>query len=121
MFETADLQPRKLPVSDVLLERQEQITQLIQHWEPTLEEQILAENFYLDRSREKRMAAIQEVLEKAGPVKAVGDMHPINQLRGRYTLQTENGKVNIFFTLTPEKYPKVQRLDVSFEPNEPDA
>ncbi|MAU16379.1 MAG: serine hydrolase [Muricauda sp.] len=121
LFETADLQPRKLPASDVLLERQEQLTQLIQNWEPTLEEQILAENFYLDRSREKRRAAIQEVLEKAGAIEAVGDLHPINQLRGRYTLQAENGKVNIFFTLTPEKYPKVQRLDVAFEPNEPDA
>jgi len=51
----------------------------------------------------------------------VGDLHPINQLRGRYTLQAENGEVNIFFTLTPEKYPKVQRLDVAFEPNEPDV
>lgn len=121
LFETADLQPRKLPASDVLLERQEQITQLIQQWEPALEEQLLAENFYLDRSREKRRAAIQEVLEKAGTIEAVGDMQPINQLRGRYTLQAENGKVNIFFTLTPEKYPKIQRLDVAFEPNEPDV
>jgi hypothetical protein len=30
-------------------------------------------------------------------------------------MQAEHGAVEIFFTLTPEKIPKVQQLDVSFQ------
>lgn len=115
LFETADLKPRELPVSDILHERQAQIVQLIKKWEPDLEDKILAENFYLDKSREKRMAEIQSVLEKAGFLQEVGVFTPRNQLRGSFQIEAENGVVNIFFTLSPEKYPKVQRLDVSFQ------
>jgi hypothetical protein len=32
-------------------------------------------------------------------------------------LKTENGAIHIFFTLTPEKIPKVQQLNISFQPN----
>jgi len=116
LFETSGInKPRQLPISDFLNERQKQITQLIQNWEPEIESKILAENFYLDRSREDRMAEVQEVLIKAGAIQKIEEMKPSNQLRGSFKLQAENGLINIFFTLTPEKYPKVQQLDVSFK------
>lgn len=118
LFETADLQPRKLPVSDILNERKEQITELIQHWDPELETKIIAENFYLDTSRDRRMKEIQTVLEKAGPILSIEKMNPRNQLRGSFNIQAENGSIDIFFTLTPEKIPKVQALYVSFTATE---
>ena len=116
LFEDANLKPRKLPVSDILLERQEQIIRLIQNWETDLEAKILAENFYLDKSRDKRMKEVQEVLEKAGSIQKAGDFKPEDQLRGSFNIHAENGIINIFFTLTPEKTPKVQQLDISFQP-----
>lgn len=115
LFETAGLKPRKLPASDILLERQEQITELIQHWEPDLEDKILAENFYLDISREDRMAEVHKIFKKVGPIEEVGEMEPENQLRGSYKIQTQHGELKIYFTLTPEKNPKVQQLNVSFQ------
>ncbi|WP_167618066.1 serine hydrolase domain-containing protein [Maribellus sediminis] len=118
LFETADLQPRKLPVSDILLERKEQLTQLIQNWEPELEEKILAENFYLDQSREKRMATVKQIPKKVGIIQEVGELEPENQLRGSFKLHAEHGDVVVFFTLTPEKAAKVQQLDISFKENE---
>ena len=118
LFDSLDLQPRQLPVSDILAERQKQIVELIQTWDLELEANILAENFYMDKSREYRMSEIQEVLNKAGDIQNTNEMEPSNQLRGSYIIQAENGIIDIFFTLTPEKYPKVQRLDVSFEPIE---
>ncbi len=118
LFETIDLQPRQLPVSDILVERKEQIAQLIQAWDTELEAKILAENFYLDKSREYRMKEIQEVFVKAGVIRSMDEVEPLNQLRGNFKLQCENGIVNIYFTLTPEKDPKVQQLDVSFQANE---
>ncbi|MCK3684517.1 serine hydrolase domain-containing protein [Maribellus sp. YY47] len=115
LFETASLKPRKLPASDILLERQEQVTQLIQHWEPDLEDKILAENFYLDISREDRMAEVHKIFKKAGPIEEVGEIEPENQLRGNYTIKAQHGELKIYFTLTPEKNPKVQQLYVSFQ------
>ncbi len=118
LFETIDLQARKLPVSDILLEKQEQLVKLIQAWDKDIEVKILAENFYLDKSREHRMSEIQEILDKAGAIQNIEEMEPVNQLRGSFKLKAENGFIEIFFTLTLEKYPKVQQLDVSYQPNE---
>lgn len=118
IFETLELTPRQLPVSNILAERQEQIAQLIQNWDTELEGKILAENFYLDKSREDRMIEINDVLHKAGSIVNIDEIEPSNQLRGNFKMKAENGVVNIFFTLTPEKYPKVQQLDISFQLNE---
>jgi len=118
LFENSEIKPRQLPISDFLNERQEQVAQLIQKWDPELETKILAENFYMDKSREHRITEVQEVLDKAGAIQKIDEIKPKNQLRGSFKLQTENGFIKVFFTLTPEKYPKVQQLDVSFQPNE---
>jgi CubicO group peptidase (beta-lactamase class C family) len=118
LFKTIGLQPRELPVSAILAERQEQVAQLIQTWDKDLEAEILAENFYLDKSREHRFSEIQHVLAKAGTVLSMDEIKPLNQLRGSFKLKTKNGAIHVLFTLTPEKNPKVQRLIVSFQPNE---
>jgi CubicO group peptidase (beta-lactamase class C family) len=117
LFETTGLQPRELPPSDILVERSEQVVQLIQRWDKDLEAAILAENFYLDRSRDSRISEIQEVLEKAGAIHELKEMKPYNQLRGSFRYDTENGTLDIFFTLTPERTPKVQYLNISFHPD----
>ena len=64
------------------------------------------------------MTEVQEILEKAGSIQSTGKIDPSNQLRGNFKIQAENGTINIFFTLTPEKLPKVQQLDISFQPHE---
>ena len=107
LFETINLLPRQLPVSDVLRKRQGQVAELIQSWDADLEAKILAENFYLDQSREDRMEEAQMVLDKAGSINNIDEIKPSNQLRGRFKMQTDNGVVNVSFTLSPEKYPKV--------------
>lgn len=114
LFETIDLQPRKLPVSSILAERQDQVAELIQNWDSDLEEKILAENFYLDKSREHRMSEIQKVLDKAGTIQSMDKMDPDNQLRGSFKLKAENGDIVVIFTLSPEKNPKVQYLEAFF-------
>jgi len=115
LFETLELTPRELPVSDILIERQKQVADLIQDWGSALESGILAENFYLDKSHEHRKLEISALLEKAGTVQSVGELEPYNQLRGSFDMETENGSLRVFFTLSPENTPKVQRLNVSFQ------
>lgn len=118
LFEKIDLQPRQLPVSDILMKKQKQIMELIQNWNPELEANILAENFYMDQSREFRVSEIQEVFNKFGAILTTNEIEPNNQLRGSFSIEAENGVINIFFTLTPEIQPKVQQLDITFESTE---
>ncbi len=118
LFDNPKITERQLPVSAILKERKEQIVQFIQSWDKDLESKILAKNFYLDTSRNLRMSLIQEALDKAGKIETISEIVPGNQLRGQFKLNAENGIINIYFTLTPEKYPMVQMLNVSFESNE---
>jgi CubicO group peptidase (beta-lactamase class C family) len=115
LIEKAGIKPRELPVSDILKTRQEQVFQMIQTWDEDLEAEILAENFYLDKSRAHRKAEIEEILDNAGEIRNSEDIWALNQLRGGFDVITENGIISVFFTLTPEKDPKVQALYLSFE------
>lgn len=118
LFDTIEIEPRKLPASDILIKRQEQIIQLIQTWDPALEAEILAENFYLDLTRETYVNDMKELMKKAGPIESVGDMEPYNQLRGTFKIQAEKGVLEVYFTLSPEKDPLIQMLDLELLSNE---
>ena len=65
------------------------------------------------------MEAIQKILNEAGTIVTVEKMDPFNQLRGTFNIQTENGVIDLYFTLSPEKNPKVQYLDLIFKPEVP--
>ncbi|MBT8302796.1 MAG: beta-lactamase family protein [Maribacter sp.] len=118
LFEIAELKPRQLPISNILAKRQEQVQQLIQTWDTAIEKEIIAENFYLDESRENRIETFQEIFKQAGEIKKIDAIEPWNQLRGIFNMHTENGTIKVYFSLTPEKKPKVQDLYVAYEPNE---
>ena len=115
LFETLKLEPRRLPVSEILAQRKEQVIGLIQTWNEVPDE-FLAENFYLDFSREYRKKECEEIFSQAGEIKSIAELIPENQLRGTFEFITEKGKIRVFFTLTPEKEAKLQELDLRFEP-----
>jgi CubicO group peptidase (beta-lactamase class C family) len=106
--------PRILPVSNILAQRKDQIMELIESWDPELEKEILADNFYLDKSKEDRMEEVGRILSDAGNIISVGPVIPENQLRGEFILQGESGSVRLHFTLTPERDPKIQEWTLSF-------
>jgi len=108
--------PRTLPVSDILELRKEQVAQLIQHWDPILEKEIVAANLYLDISREKRMEEASVLLNLVGEIVATGPVIPENQLRGAYILQGSKRSLQVYVTLTPEAEPRVQRLTLELLP-----
>ena len=112
IFKKADLQPRILPPSDILLAAQTKVARWLQTNEAGIEEALFAENFFLDFSRDRRIKEYSQALAPIGNVTKVGEMKAINQLRGVFTLTGENGSAEVFFTMSPEKTPKVQQLDV---------
>jgi CubicO group peptidase (beta-lactamase class C family) len=108
--------PRVLPASDILENRKEQVTELIKSWDPLLENKIVAANLYLDIPKEKRMEEAAQLLSKTGEIVSAGPMEPENQLRGNFILIGEKRNLKVYFTLSPEPEPRVQRLTLELEP-----
>ena len=120
LLEHGHLQPRPVPVSSILQTRADQVRELIVSWDPHLSAEIVAENLFLDRSREDWVSMTRETLAKAGAIRSVGPLVPENRLRGKFMLVGESGRVEVGFTLTPENVPKVQALRLTFLPNRAD-
>ncbi len=116
LLEKAGLPRRTLPPSAILATRTAQVAQLVQSWDPALAAAIIAENFFLDTPRDAWIRQSRETLARAGRIRAVGLINPENQLRGTFPLEGETGRVDVFFTLTPEADPRVQELRLTFVP-----
>jgi CubicO group peptidase (beta-lactamase class C family) len=112
LLEKAKLPPRTRPVSPILAQRKQQLAQILADatWDKQLSAEIFAENFFPDRSRADWITQTHTTLAKAGKIKSVGELKPLNQLRGTFPLIGESGRIDVFFTLTPEASPKVQAL-----------
>lgn len=130
LLDSAGLQPRILPPSDLLVSKQYQVNELIRSWVsetktgiPTLsaerEAALVAENLYPDRSREIRMKDFARLFSRAGEILGMEEIIPENQLRGTYDMKTEKGILTIGFTLTPEATPRVQYLEGEFTAKDP--
>jgi CubicO group peptidase (beta-lactamase class C family) len=112
LISLAGLAPRTLPPSEMLSKRKEQLIELLQTWDEKLGAEILAENFYLDRSRESWMRFAREIKDQTGKFIAYEPILPENQLRGTFRIIGEKNVAEVFFTLSPEKDPKIQQLDL---------
>jgi CubicO group peptidase (beta-lactamase class C family) len=112
LIERARLAPREVAVSAILATRQRQVAALIQSWDPALGDAVTADNFFLDRSRTDWIDEARKQLATIGKVTSVGPLKAENQLRGSFPLVGERGTLAVSFTLTPEREPKVQYLDI---------
>ena len=117
LIEHVGLKPRTVGVSSILDQRTKQVAEMITHWDPKLEDEIVADNFFLDKSREDWIILSKEVLDAIGTIQSVGPIIPENQLRGTFQMVGKEGRVNVHFTLTPERVPKVQELNITKVPN----
>ncbi len=108
----ASLNKRQIPASDILATRKEEVAELIQNWDEQLGNEVLAENFYLDQSRNHRMKEVNDILKELGNIQSVGEIQPINQLRGTFVLDGAKKDAEVFFSLSPEQNPKIQAIDM---------
>ncbi len=113
LVERADLGPRPVAVAPILATRQAQVAQLLQSWDASLGGAIAADNFFLDRSRDDWIVHAREKLAPIGNIISVGPLKADNALRGSFPLNGERGTVTVKFTLTPERDPKVQELELT--------
>jgi CubicO group peptidase (beta-lactamase class C family) len=111
----AGLKPITLPASTILKTRQQEIVDIISTW-PDNKMNIFAENFFMDQSLESWKKSSADILNKIGKVVKVNSIDPENQLRGTFVVEGEKGNLEIFFTLTPERNPLIQQLDLTILP-----
>jgi hypothetical protein len=65
----------------------------------------------MDLSRDRWKQEAKKMWDELGNVTSIDAIIPENQLRGRFRIHGEKKDVDIFFTLTPERSPKIQQLD----------
>jgi hypothetical protein len=98
--------------SPALLVAKESVSKLIAHWDQKLADSIVADNFFLDRSAERRAAEMAELAGKHGQCQADPDIQAENRLRGTWLMKCERGWLQVATTLAPTMPPKVQYLSV---------
>jgi CubicO group peptidase (beta-lactamase class C family) len=106
----AGLEPRELPASDILQTRKDQLVSLLPDWEGAERSGIFAENFFMDNRLSDVVERTRQIYDEAGPIEHVGEMQPLNQLRGTFVLEGERKSIEVFFTLSPEKEPLIQQV-----------
>ncbi len=111
---TGALQPRAPRPAPVLLQRQEQVSRLVARWDDALADSVAAMNLYLDEPKERRRAAIEDLVRKAGgECRAEGMIEAENALRGGWRMRCRDSDLGIFITLAPTEPARVQFLEVT--------
>ncbi|MFN2458674.1 MAG: serine hydrolase domain-containing protein [Chitinophagaceae bacterium] len=112
----AVLKPRQLPPSTILVQRKNELVKIFTNVNNLTQSKIFAENFFMDLSAERWKKKISEVISKTGTIVKIGEISPENNLRGTFFIEGEKQILEIFFTLTPEKNPLIQQLDIWEKP-----
>ncbi|MCL7991603.1 MAG: beta-lactamase family protein, partial [marine benthic group bacterium] len=69
-----DLAPRRLPVSDILERRKDQLVSLLPDWEGAESSGIFAENFFLDNRIEDLVSESEALFAAAGEITGAGEL-----------------------------------------------
>lgn len=109
LISLAALEPRKLPVSDILEKRKLQLMEILPDWRKA---DFFADNFFPDYPLELLKKEIRDIFKQIGKIKLVSPVFPENNLRGYFIISGEKGKARIDFTLSPEKDPKIQEYHI---------
>ncbi len=108
----AGLWPRTLPASDVLKNAQSRLLDLLPDWKNASTSSLFADNFFDDYPITSLKDEARKIFDVTGKIINIGELVPENQLRGSCILQCEKGRVQVFFTLTPEHPAKIQEYRI---------
>jgi CubicO group peptidase (beta-lactamase class C family) len=112
----AGLKPRQLPPSRILEQRKNELIQVLPDWNNAVSVGIFAENFFPDYPLDSLRKEAKTLFSKAGSIKSVSAVNPMNQLRGTFIMEGENANLEIFFTLSPENPPLIQEYRIRETP-----
>lgn len=111
---TGGLQPRVLAPSPALIAARDAVSRLIARWDDQEAERIAADNLFLDHSKERRRAELEDLRSQLGACAHDEKFDVVeNALRGQWTMTCERGNARASITLAPTMPPHVQFLDVT--------
>ncbi|HET6577686.1 MAG TPA: serine hydrolase domain-containing protein [Gemmatimonadales bacterium] len=110
---TGGLAPRAARPAPVLVQRREQVARLVSRWDDALADSIAAMNLYLDQSKDRRRAAIEQLRREAGgDCRNEGPLEAENALRGSWRMRCGDADLRVSITLAPTEPARVQYLEV---------
>lgn len=112
LIKNAHLEPRKLPPSKILRERQMALMKLLPEWSNASASGLFAPNFFLDSPMDSLKKNTHELFAKAGKILHVGEVIPENQLRGSFMVKAVKTNLKISFTLSPENPALIQKFEI---------
>ncbi len=112
LVRAAQLQPRQLPASAILKERQAGLMKLLPNWKNAQASGIFAVNFFMDYFTESLEKEATDIFNKAGKIIRVGEVVPENQMRGYFIIEGEKANIQVSFTLTPETPALIQEYHI---------
>ncbi|MCZ2474324.1 beta-lactamase family protein [Aquirufa ecclesiirivi] len=110
LLHTTALPKRTLAVSAILKQRQSELMKILPHWNQAESSGIFAINFFSDYFTPVLKSEAESLFSKVGAIKKVHDMIPENQLRGKFSIEGENGDLEVSFTLSPENPALIQEF-----------
>jgi CubicO group peptidase (beta-lactamase class C family) len=110
----AGLQPRQPQPSPALVEARNNVSRLIVDWDDALADRIAAENLFLDQTKARRRADVEQLKASVGACRSDVAAFDVveNALRGSWTIACDKGKLQVSITLAPTMPPTVQFLGV---------
>jgi CubicO group peptidase (beta-lactamase class C family) len=108
----AQLKPRELPASAILIQRSNELMKIFPDWKDTGENGLFAENFFEDNPVDTLRKQFRTLYTKAGAIKGIKSIHAENQLRGTFIIEGTKTNIEVYFTLSPENPPLIQELHV---------
>ena len=112
LVQVAKLHPRELTTSAILNQRKNELIKLLPDWKNPEASHIFAENFFLDYFIDDLRKEASRIFKEAGKIKHIGEITPLNNLRGFFRMEGEYKEVEIGFTLTPENPPLIQEYHI---------
>jgi CubicO group peptidase (beta-lactamase class C family) len=114
---TGGLRPRVVEPSPALTAARDAVAGLVVKWDDAAAERIAAVNLFLDQSKDRRRAAIENLRAQVGACAAGSGFDRVeNALRGDWTMACERGRVRVAITLAPTTPPLVQFMSVNALP-----
>ncbi|MGK6351676.1 serine hydrolase domain-containing protein [Parapedobacter sp. DT-150] len=112
LIDQSGLAPREVAVSAILKQRQADLMRLLPDWEGAENSDSFAVNFFLDNYIDMLRAESKAIFAKAGKVLKVNEIVAQNNLRGTFVIECEHHDIAVYFTLSPERIPRIQELSI---------
>ncbi len=112
LHQTGGLTARTVPASEAVLAVQKGVTELYDTWSDEGIKAISTDSFFQDMALERRRKQVQDLRASYGKVLSSTAFEAENNLRGRWWLTCEGGRIEAYITMSPNVPPRMQTLQL---------